>query len=141
MPIVKFHLADKDISDGQIESVIEQATQIYAEVLDSPVDRIRVFVDLHAPNLIGVGGKLVSKGGKNAPFFEFIVMKGRSLEQRQAIAEQFTNILAVTLKVDKGISAATAIPLNQRTGASPVVWHLKSAKPKSRPERKLALKQ
>ena len=101
MPIVKFHLADKDISDGQIESVIEQATQIYAEVLDSPVDRIRVFVDLHAPNLIGVGGKLVSKGGKNAPFFEFIVMKGRSLEQRQAIAEQFTNILAVTLKVDK----------------------------------------
>ena len=50
MPIVKFHLADKDISDGQIESVIEQATQIYAEVLDSPVDRIRVFVDLHAPN-------------------------------------------------------------------------------------------
>ena len=81
--------------------MIEQATQIYAEVLDSPVDRIRVFVDLHAPNLIGVGGKLVSKGGKNAPFFEFIVMKGRSLEQRQAIAEQFTNILAVTLKVDK----------------------------------------
>ena len=101
MPIVKFHLADKDISEGQIESVIEQATQIYAEVLDSPVDRIRVFVDLHAPNLIGVGGKLVSKGGKNAPFFEFSVMKGRSLEQRQAIAEQFTDMLAVTLKVDK----------------------------------------
>jgi 4-oxalocrotonate tautomerase family enzyme len=101
MPIVKFHLADKDISDGQIESVIEQATQIYAGVLDSPVERIRVFVDLFAPKLIGVGGKLVSKGGKNAPFFEFIVMKDRTLAQRQAIAEQFTDMLATTLKVDK----------------------------------------
>lgn len=101
MPIVKFHLVDKDISDEQIEAVVEKATAIYADVLDSPIDRIRVFIELFAPNLVGVGGKLVSKGGKNAPFFEFIVMKGRSLEQRSAIAEQFTAMLADVLEVDR----------------------------------------
>ena len=101
MPIVKFHLVDKDISDEQIEAVVEKATAIYADVLDSPIDRIRVFIELFAPNLVGVGGKLVSKGGKNAPFFEFIMMKGRSLEQRSAIAEQFTAMLADVLEVNR----------------------------------------
>lgn len=101
MPIVKFNLVDIDLSDEQIELVVEKATQIYADVLDSPVDRIRVLVNLLAPNLVGVGGKLVSKGARNAPFFEFIVMKGRTLSQRETIAEQFTAMLVDVLRVER----------------------------------------
>ncbi len=101
MPIVKFHLVDRDICDEQIEQIVEQATAIYADVLDSPIDRIRVFIELHAPNLCGVGGKLVSRGGPNAPFFEFIVLKGRTVAQRQAIAARFTDMLVSVLHVNK----------------------------------------
>ena len=101
MPIVKFHLVDRDICDEQIEQIVEQATAIYADVLDSPIDRIRVFIELHAPNLCGVGGKLVSRGGPNAPLFEFIVLKGRTVAQRQAIATRFTDMLVSVLNVNK----------------------------------------
>lgn len=101
MPLVHFHLQDHDISDEQIEQIAQHATAIYAKELESPIDRIRVFINLHAPNLVAVGGKLASKGAPNAPYFEFIVMQGRTVSQRKAISDQFTALLAQTLGVER----------------------------------------
>lgn len=101
MPLAHFHLADKDVSNEQLEIIAREATQIYAEVLDSPIDRIRIFINLHAPNLVAVGGKLISNGGELSPYFDFIVLQGRSLDQRREITERFTALLTNVLGVSK----------------------------------------
>ena len=101
MPLAHFHLADKDVSDQQLEIIAREATQIYAEVLDSPIDRIRIFINLHAPNLVAAGGKMVSNGGEISPYFDFIVLQGRSLDQRREITQRFTDLLVDVLGVRK----------------------------------------
>ncbi|MCB1917935.1 MAG: tautomerase family protein [Rhodocyclaceae bacterium] len=101
MPVVQFHLIDTPANRDGAGRLLEGACALYAEVLAAPIERIRGFVTFHDPGHFLAAGALCSDNGRNAPFFEFIVLEGRSLAQRQRLLEGFTALLVETLAVER----------------------------------------
>lgn len=101
MPIVEFHLADKAYEDHQLERLLIESSRLYAEVLACPIDRVRVFINLHPPGLAAVAGVRVSQSGARAPYFHFLVLQGRSLEERHRLLSGFTDIVVRELNADR----------------------------------------
>lgn len=91
MPIVHFHLPEGCITSEQEGQLLRQASQIYADVLQSPIERTRAFLHVYGPSRHAAGGKV---GGAPAPFFEFIVLDGRPLDVRQQLMRAFTHLIA-----------------------------------------------
>ncbi len=71
----------------------------YAEVLESPLSRIRAYVTLHRPEHWAAGGV----PGVEAPYFTAIVLEGRPAEQRHRLLGAFTDILVDTLGVERSL--------------------------------------
>lgn len=99
MPIVNFHLVAGSSTPEQDERLLKRASALYAEVLASPIDRVRAFITPHDPEQFAVAGELVSASGQHAPFFDFIVLAGRPAEQRQRLLAAFTDLLVEVLGV------------------------------------------
>lgn len=103
MPVVTFHLVEGHFSDDQAEELLIRSAELYGKVLEAPMERIRAFITTHSPQHFFVGGKTVSKNDVHAPFFEFIVLDGRSLEQRHELLSGFTDIISEVIGVDKSV--------------------------------------
>lgn len=103
MPVAKFHLSETLISKESARQILQQASAIYAEVLDSPIERTRVFISSYNPDYVAVGGEVCSDSEAVMAFFEFIVLEGRPLAQRTAIGEQFTQLLCNILNIDRSL--------------------------------------
>lgn len=99
MPIVNFHLVAGSSTPEQDERLLRRASALYAEVLASPIERVRAFITLHDPEQFAVAGELISASGDQAPFFDFIVLDGRPLDQRQQLMRGFTDLLVEVLGV------------------------------------------
>jgi|JI102314DRNA_FD_contig_123_43208_length_1213_multi_3_in_1_out_0_3 4-oxalocrotonate tautomerase len=103
MPIVNFHLVDGLTSSEQDRQLLVAASKFYAEVLNAPTDRVRAFITAHAPSRFAVVGDLVAVNGLHAPYFEFIVLEGRPLEQTHRLMAGFTDLLVDTLGVRRDL--------------------------------------
>lgn len=103
MPIIHFHLVEGQSTPAQEEELLKKASVFYAEVLQCPMDRVRVFIQTYAPNRCAVAGELVSSGRSQAPYFEFLALEGRPLEQRQRLLIGFTEMLVEILGVERGL--------------------------------------
>ncbi len=101
MPILEFHLTAGAHRDDDIAELLLAASRLYAEGLASPIERVRVVVNVHAPQHMAVGGQLLSEGGSQAPYFHFLALEGRPVEQCQALITGFTDLLERILKVDR----------------------------------------
>lgn len=99
MPIVNFHLVDGMSTAEQDERLLIGACQLYAEVLKAPLERVRAFITLHRPGQFAVAGGLCAQNGLHAPFFDFIVLDGRPLDERHRLLRGFTELLVDTLGV------------------------------------------
>ncbi len=99
MPIVNFHLVDGMSTAEQDERLLIGACQLYAEVLKAPLERVRAFITLHRPGQFAVAGGLCAHNGLHAPFFDFIVLDGRPLDERHRLLRGFTELLVDTLGV------------------------------------------
>ena len=97
MPVAHFHLVDDHYPPDRVRSLLERASQLYAEVLGSPVDRVRVFAVRYRAEEVATGGTVVAAGGAAAPFFTAIVLAGRPEEQRHALLAGFTDLLVEEL--------------------------------------------
>ena len=93
MPVVNFHLVEGFSTPEQDERLLVASCRLYAEVLDAPMERVRAFITRHAAGEFAVAGALVTRNGLHAPYFDFIVLEGRSLEQRQRLLAGFTALL------------------------------------------------
>ncbi len=93
MPIVNFHLLRGATDADQDARLLQEATRLYCDVLGAPVDRVRAVITPHAAGQFAVAGVLCSQAAVQAPFFEFIVLEGRPLEQRQRLLRGFTDLL------------------------------------------------
>lgn len=109
MPVVRFHLADDQYSTTQVQRLLTSASQAYSHLLDSPVQRVRAFARLYAPELCVVAGEPVSEGGPPAPYFELIVLSGRPVEQRQMLLRSFTDLIVEHLGADRELVRGRAI--------------------------------
>lgn len=101
MPILNIKLARDAYSPSQLETLLVQASELYARVLESPIERVRVFIDLLDPGAMAVGGRVVSRGAARAPFFEVMVLAGRPPEQKLRLMEELTGLLETVLGVER----------------------------------------
>lgn len=101
MPILEYHLADNCYSDSQIKELLVSSSHLYAKVLACPLDRVRVFVNFYQKKHMAVAGELMSEGGMEAPYFHFLVLEGRPIEQCHQLLEGFTDLVVELLKVDR----------------------------------------
>ena len=74
MPILEYHLSAGLHRDEDIAELLLRSSRLYAEVLASPIERVRVLATLHAPQHVAVGGQLLSDGAPDAPSFHFLVL-------------------------------------------------------------------
>jgi len=101
MPIANFHLVEGKSTPEQNERLLKEACRLYAEVLGAPMDRVRAFITLHRADQFAVAGDLASNNNLHAPFFDFIVLEGRSLEQRHRLHAGFTDLIVDILGVPR----------------------------------------
>lgn len=101
MPIAHFHLVETAYPDAVVERLLVEASRSYAEILDSPIDRVRAFAVRYAPSEVAVGGSVVAAGATPAPYFTAIVLAGRPMAQRHALAARFTDLIVDILGAER----------------------------------------
>ncbi len=101
MPILEYHLTDGQYTDAQCEKLLVESSKLYASVLKSPMDRVRVVIHQHKPSMVAVAGVLMSQGGKSAPFFFFLALLGRAVEERHALLTGFTDLVVEILGAER----------------------------------------
>ena len=111
MPVVHFHLAEDTYTDEQCELLMEKASELYSEVLESPMERVRAFINFYPEWGMATAGSPVSRGGRTAPYFDFIVLEGRPLDQCHALLEGFTSLLVSILGADRELVRGSCRPV------------------------------
>lgn len=101
MPILTVNLQRDAYSPEQLERLLVNASELYARVLDSPLERVRVFINLFEPGAMAVGGRVVATCDIRAPFFEAILLQGRPVEQKQRLMAGITDLLEEVLEVER----------------------------------------
>ena len=99
MPILEVHLVEGEHSTAQHTELLARMSARYAEVLESPLERIRAYITLHRREHWATGGV----AGVEAPYFTAIVLEGRPAEQRRRLLGAFTDIIVDTLRVDRRV--------------------------------------
>ena len=94
MPVLEVHLVEGDHAPAAVARLLEAASRRYAEVLESPLERIRAYATLHPREHWTVGG---ATGGAPAPYFTAIVLEGRPVEQRHRLLAELTDLLVDVL--------------------------------------------
>lgn len=117
MPILHFHLVEGQFTQAQHERLLSEASQFFAKVLQSPIERVRACITLHRPELFAVAGKLVSNSGEQAPYFTFIVLEGRPIDERQRLLSGFTDIVVDVLKVKRELVRGGIMPVHPENWA------------------------
>jgi|SRR5690554_2943429 len=97
MPVAKFYSSGCVLEAETIERFLDSASDIYAKILDCPKDRVRVYLIPMASEHVAIEGEIP---GPPSFYFEFIVLEGRSLEQRQQIARGFCELIGSAFSVD-----------------------------------------
>ena len=116
MPVAHFHLPRNTFSADEERRLALAASETYARVLDSPIDRVRVFVVHYEPTAVAVGGRLVDEGAAVSPYFTAIVLAGRTVEQRQELASALTDVVVDVIGVErKQVRAGCVQPAEHST--------------------------
>lgn len=100
MPITVLYLPCDDYSDEQIAEVANAVCLAKANVLESPIDRIRVFVNDMPMRHVSIGGQMANIDRKVAPFYETYLLEGRPASQQAAVLAAIADLLAAHLSVD-----------------------------------------
>ncbi len=111
MPILHFHLAEGQHSAAQHAELLQRASRFFAEVLQAPVDRVRVFIHLYRPDLVAIGGRLVSESGARAPYFHFVLLAGRTASDRERLLKGFTDLVVEILDVPRDAVRGGIVPV------------------------------
>ncbi|GAB3628337.1 hypothetical protein PTE30175_01830 [Pandoraea terrae] len=114
MPILEYHLAEGHYADAQIAELLVASSHLYAEVLNSPIERVRVFAQFYQPQHVAVAGKLLSLGGAPAPYFHFLVLEGRPLDECHRLLTGFTDLVVKLLHADGSLVRGGCWPIPPR---------------------------
>jgi 4-oxalocrotonate tautomerase len=103
MPIVEYRLTVGSHSDREVADLLQRSCELFAEVLECPIDRVRAVVHEVWPHAMCVGGRMVGETQPPAPFFTFFLLQGRPKSQRHRLLSGFTNLLVDCLGVDRSL--------------------------------------
>jgi phenylpyruvate tautomerase PptA (4-oxalocrotonate tautomerase family) len=110
MPIVEVHLVEGMHTAAQHAELLTVVSARYAEILDSPPERVRAYLTLHRPEHWVTGGR--PGPGPSAPYFTAIMLEGRPAEQRRRVLEAITDILVDLLGVERSLVRGRIIPVH-----------------------------
>lgn len=99
MPVANLHVP----AGTPHAELIRTASEIYASAMESPVDRVRVFVHSYEPDSMAVGGVSVADGAPVTPYFEAIAFEGRRPEQYTDLLARMSQALADVCGVDLAV--------------------------------------
>jgi 4-oxalocrotonate tautomerase family enzyme len=98
VPVLEVHLVEGDHAPAAIARLLEAASRRYAEVLESPLERIRAYATLHPREHWAVGGATgLGTDLAPAPYFTAIVLEGRPVEQHHRLLADLTDLLVDVL--------------------------------------------
>ena len=103
MPILNVRLKKDTWTGEQLNEFMRKASELYADALECPVDRVRVFLHLYEPDHVAVAGRISSESGAQAAYFDFLALEGRPLEQRHQLLEGFTDLLQDILGIERSV--------------------------------------
>ncbi|MCZ4534854.1 tautomerase family protein [Gordonia terrae] len=112
MPVAHFHVPAGSFTDEQQRTLLLEASSIYSQVLDSPIERVRTFLVSYPPTSVAVAGAIVAEGGTVAPYFTAIVLHGRPASQRHLLLERFTDLIVDVFEVDRSGIRGQIIEVN-----------------------------
>lgn len=112
MPILEYNLIENEYTDAQCEQLLVESSRLYAEVLKSPLDRVRVVIHLYKPQMAATGGVPVHRGGRSAPYFHFLVLQGRPVEERHALLTGFTDLVVRILGAERALVRGGCWPIS-----------------------------
>jgi phenylpyruvate tautomerase PptA (4-oxalocrotonate tautomerase family) len=98
MPVAHFHLVGGTFTADQGRLLLSEASRCYAEVLDSPVERVRAFIVRYDAQDVAVSGAFHAS---SAPYFTAVVLAGRPVVQRQELMARLTDVVVDVLEVDR----------------------------------------
>ena len=111
MPILNIHLVRGQHPPPAVENLLLRCSLAFADGLRCPIERVRVFVTEHEPRFMCVGGRMVSDSSAVAPYFSFIVLEGRSLEDRQHLLAAFTDLIVDILGAPRELVRGGIVPV------------------------------
>ncbi|MGD9528831.1 tautomerase family protein [Pseudonocardia sp.] len=103
MPILNVHLVEGLHTPEQHRTLLEVMSTAYAEVLGSPLDRVRAYVTLHRPEHWATAAVTAAERPLSAPYFTAVVLAGRPAEQRAQLLATLTDVLVDVLRVERGL--------------------------------------
>lgn len=99
MPVAHLYLTQ--CTDEQQRELLVETSRRYADVLDSPIERVRVFVHRLDPASCAFAGVPADESGATAPYYEALMLQGRPAEQRTRLLGMFTDVLVEILGADR----------------------------------------
>lgn len=92
MPIVEYRVVAGRHTDAELGELLRRSCTLFAEVLGAPIGRVRAVATEYRPELMCVGGELVSSSAPEAVYFSFFLLAGRPVEHQQRLLAGFTDL-------------------------------------------------
>lgn len=110
MTVVTFRIPAALTTGVRCTKLLEKGSLLLAQLLDSPVESVRAFVQEYNSDHMSVGGAV--SGDLGSAFFECYVLAGHPKQQRRAVMYELTDLLATVLKIEPGSIRGTCIQVN-----------------------------
>ena len=93
MPFLRVDLA-APVAPELKAALLRRTAELFAEITESPVDRIRTQVHALPADSFAVGGIPIAESGVQAPFVTLDLLEGRPLEQHAALVARMSALVA-----------------------------------------------
>ena len=93
MPFLRVDLA-APVAPALKAALLRRTAELFAEITESPVDRIRTQVHALPADSFAVGGISIAQSGVQAPFVTLDLLEGRPLEQHAALVARMSALVA-----------------------------------------------
>ncbi len=93
MPFLRVDLAGP-VDAATKRELLTRTAALFAELTESPIDRIRTQVHELPADSFAVGGVPIADSGEQAPFITLDLLEGRPVEQHTALIEQVSTLVA-----------------------------------------------
>ncbi len=99
MPFLRVDLA-APVDPAMKRELLRRTAELFAEITESPLDRIRTQVHELAADSFAVGGVAIAESGIQAPFITLDVLAGRPAEQHTALVARISALVAELVDVE-----------------------------------------
>lgn len=93
MPYLRIDVVE-GLNDAIKRELLVRSAALYAEILDSPIERVRTHVVEVPSSSFAVGGIPIAESGIQAPFIWVEMMAGRPRAQHDAVIAQISDLVA-----------------------------------------------